>query len=176
MVVCVNAGHCPGMDPGACGKYSEEADIVKYVGEVVCRDLEAAGIRTIFVQDDALSEICAVANRNKADIFVSIHCNSAGNKEAKGTETFFYAGSSKSERLAGFIQNQLISTMNSVDRGLKSGNHLYVVRNTNMPAVLTELGFISNEAEEKYLNEHKQVMAHAIARGVTDYQQWLLKQ
>lgn len=171
MRVVVNAGHCPGKDSGACGSYSQEADIVKYVAGVVCTDLKAVGIEAIFVQDNSLATICRTANDLNANLFVSIHCNSAENKNARGTETFYYEGSAKSKKLAQCIQKQLVDTMGSVDRGLKRGNSLYVVKNTAMPAVLTELGFISNLAEEKYLNEHKQVMAHAIARGITDYMQ-----
>lgn len=171
MLVVINAGHCPGVDSGACGDYSQEANIVKYVGEVVCKDLEAVGIQALFVQDDSLSNVCGVANDADADLFVSIHCNSAANRTAKGTETFFYEGSANSKKLAQCIQNQLVDTMKSVDRGLKNGDWLYVLKHTTMPAVLTELGFISNPAEEKYLNEHKQVIAHAVARGITDYMQ-----
>lgn len=171
MKVVINAGHYPNLDSGAVGDYSHEADIVKYVGEVVCKDLEAVGVQAVFVQDNELSNICRVANNEDADLFVSIHCNSAANRSAKGTETFYYNGSARSEKLARCIQNQLVTTMGSVDRGLKDGSWLYVLKHTTMPAVLTELEFISNPAGEKYLNEHKQVMAHAIARGVTDYMQ-----
>ena len=169
MLVCINAGHCPGVDSGACGDYSQEADIVKYVGEVVCKDLENVDIQTMFVQDDSLGYICRTANSAGADLFVSIHCNSAVNRAAKGTETFCYTGSHKSEKLAECIQKQLVDTMGTTDRGVKDGSGLYVLKHTAMPAVLTELAFISNPKEEKYLNEHKQVMAHAIARGITDY-------
>ena len=62
MLVVINSGHCPGVDSGACGDYSQEANIVKYVGEVVCKDLEAVGIQTLFVQDDSLGYICHTAN------------------------------------------------------------------------------------------------------------------
>ena len=87
MLVCINAGHCPGVDSGACGDYSQEADIVKYVGEVVCKDLENVGIQTMFVQDDSLVYICRTANSASADLFASINCNAATNRNAKENET-----------------------------------------------------------------------------------------
>lgn len=167
--VCVNAGHHPKYDSGAVGMYSREADIVKFVAEVVCEDLRKVGIDALFVQEDNLAEICNKSNEYGADLFVSIHCNSAVNKKAEGTETFYYKGSHHSQLLAECVQHQLVDTMESVDRGIKEGNKLYVIRRTVAPAILTELGFISNAREEKYLNEHKKVMAHAIARGITDY-------
>lgn len=169
MKVVINAGHFVGVDPGAPGNRSTEAEIVRFISEVVVNDLEAAGVEAILVTDDSLSEVCRQANTFKADIFVSIHCNSAANYSAHGTETYYYAGSQKSYRLAECIQMQLLSTMGTTDRGLKDGSWLYVLKHTAMPAILTEIGFISNYVEETYIIEHKRVIAHAIARGITDY-------
>ena len=169
MRVVINSGHFVGIDSGAVGCDGREADIVKYVAGVVVEDLKLVGIDAVLVANDDLGTICSDANAFEADLFVSIHCNSAENKNARGTDTFYYKGSSESKRLAGCIQRQLVDTMGSIDRGIKDGSHLYVLKHTTMPAVLTELGFISNKQEEIYLNEHKRVMAHAIARGITDY-------
>lgn len=169
MKVVINAGHFVGVDPGAPGSRSTEAEIVRFISEVVVNDLEAAGIEAILVTDDSLSEVCRQANAFKADLFVSIHCNSAANYSAHGTESYYYAGSEQSYRLAKCIQEQLLATMGTTDRGLKDGSWLYVLKHTAMPAVLTEIGFISNYVEETYIIEHKRVIAHAIARGITDY-------
>ena len=169
MKVVINAGHFVGVDPGAPGSRSTEAEIVRFISEVVVNDLEAAGVEAILVTDDNLAEVCRQANTFKADLFVSIHCNSAANFSAHGTETFYYKGSEQSYRLAKCVQAQLLDTMGTADRGLKDGSWLYVVKYTNMPAVLTEIGFISNYVEETYIIEHKRVIAHAIARGITDY-------
>ena len=167
MLVAINAGHCPGLDAGACGNYSEEANIVKSVAEVVCEDLNQIGIQAIFIQENELEDICDIANGANADLFVSIHCNAAS-PEAHGTETFYCSGSENGRQLAQCIQDQLIGTLGTTDRGLKT-NSLYVTKHTNMPAVLTELAFISNPDEEELLNNNINEMAHAIARGVTDY-------
>ena len=121
-VIVINGGHCPGIDPGACGEYSQEADIVKYVGEVVVADLKAVGIEAYFIQDDDLGTVCNFANAKKADYFISIHCNSAENRSARGTETFYYVGSPSSEKLASCVHKQLVDTIKSADRGLKNVN------------------------------------------------------
>lgn len=169
MKVVINPGHFVGVDPGAPGSRSTEAEIVRFISEVVVNDLEAAGIEAKLVTDDNLTAVCCQANAFRADIFVSIHCNSATNYSAHGTETFFYKGSEKSYRLAKCVQAQLLDTMGTTDRGLKDGSWLYVLKYTNMPAILTEIGFISNYAEETYIIEHKRVISHAIARGITDF-------
>lgn len=168
--IFINPGHAPNgnPDPGACGEFLRESDVAAFVGDVVAKDLQAVGYETKVFQSDELGEICRVANAWGADYFISIHLNSAENRSAKGTETFYYVGSPNSEKLASAIQHQLVKTMGTIDRGLKNGNWLYVLKHTEMPAILVELGFISNKAEEIYMNDHKQVMAHAIARGVTD--------
>ena len=60
--------------------------------------------------------------------------------------------------------------MDSIDRGVKE-HAWYVIKHTDMPAILTEIGFISNECEQDYIINHKDEIAHAIARGITDYMQ-----
>ena len=169
MKVVINAGHFVGVDPGAPGSRSTEAEVVRFISEVVVNDLEAAGVEAILVTDDSLAEVCRQANTFKADLFVSVHCNSAANYSAHGTETFFYKGSEKSYRLAKCIQEQLLDTMGTTDRGLKDGSWLYVLKHTTMPAVLTEIGFISNELDEEILINNIDGISAAIARGVSDY-------
>ena len=168
MLVAVNAGHCPGLDPGAVGAYSHEADIVEKVAKVVCSALENVGYETLFIQENELEDITGAANNAGADIFVSIHCNSAGSAAAEGTETFHYYGSSSGKKLAGYIQSQLLDTMESVDRGVKEAGY-YVIKYTDAPAVLVELDFISNPEREDYLNNNIKETGDAIARGITDY-------
>ena len=169
MLVAINAGHCPGMDPGAVGSRCNEADVVDYISRVVCNDLMAVGIEALFIQENELYDICNIANNNNADLFVSIHCNSA-TPAAEGTETFYCPGSVNGERLAECVQNQLVNTMGTVDRSIKA-HAWYVIKHTYMPAILTEIGFISNESEQDYIINHKDEIAHAIARGITDYMQ-----
>ena len=166
MLVAINAGHCPGKDPGAMGKTISEAELAKQYAQLVIKYLQAAGVDTLFIQEDSLSLICNIANTNNADLFLSIHFN-AFNGSAHGTETLYCNGSQKGKVLAECIQKQLIDTLHLTDRGLKT-NSLYVTNYTNMPGILTEVGFIDNAEEEQVLVSKKDDACRAIARGVTD--------
>lgn len=179
MKAFINPGHKVGIDPGACNPDgTQEADIALRVGKLVCDYLNVAGVETELLQSNSLNgededannpSICRTANESNADIFVSIHCN-AFNGQAKGTETCIYSTGSQSNILADCIQTQIVDSLNTVDRGIKTRPNLAVLRDTIMPAVLVELAFIDN-ADDLYLLKNKtDEFARAIARGITDYQ------
>lgn len=172
MKVCINKGHCPGLDSGAVGQTGlQEANVVKDIGALVASYLRKVGYDVLVVQENELQDICDASNNFGADLFVSIHCNAAENDQAKGTETFCYSEMSESGKLARCIQNQIIDSIGTVDRGVKVGNWLYVLKHTDCPAVLVETAFISNSEDERLLasQEGKDEFAKAIARGITDY-------
>ena len=77
------------------------------------------------------------------------------------------------EKLATCIQDQIVDALNTVDRGVKANPKLLVLKYPGMPAVLVELGFISNASDEELLATQQDDFARAIARGVTDYEQTL---
>ena len=178
MKVFINPGHAPNgnPDPGAVNQYSglKEAVVVKHVGDLVAKYLIAAGVDATVCQDDSLATIVNTSNSMGADVFVSIHCNSAANPSAEGTETFYFYSSEQGRKLANCIQSQLIDSMDTVDRGIKEArpgtNGLYVLTNTDAVAVLVELAFISNQDDVVLLTENQDDFARAIARGITDYQ------
>ena len=174
MKVFINPGHAPNgnPDPGAVNPNTglRESTVAAAVGELVKKYLEKVGYSCKLLQSDSLWEICRESNNWDADLFVSIHCNAAENTSATGTETFAFNGSSRGYHLAGCIQNQLISSLPVVDRGVKSANY-YVLRNTDAVAVLVELAFITNDKDEKMLADanYQNEFARAIARGITDF-------
>lgn len=171
MNICVNAGHYPGLDSGAVGSTGlQEAIVAEDIAHKVCCYLTAVGYEVLFVQENELYQITNASNRFGADLFISIHCNAAANTSAKGTETFYSLGSTEGEKLAQCIQDQIINSLGTVDRGLKT-NNLYVTKNTNCPAVLVECAFISNIEDECMLADTNKCdeLARAISRGVTDY-------
>lgn len=177
MKVMINAGHAPNgiPDPGACGCGLRESDVTATVGHLVEGYLTAAGCKARFFQSDSLSEISSTSNKWGADVFVSIHCNSAEVDTARGVETFSYPYSTNGKVLASCIQNQIVDAFKSIDReffdrGLKTAN-FHVVRETDAPAVLVELAFINNEEDAGLLKHHADDFARAIARGITDYEQ-----
>lgn len=166
MKIFINPGH-GGSDCGAVGNGLKEADVVLRIGKRVENYLQAVGYDVKLFQYDGLQGICDDANAFKADLFVSIHCNAAtGN--AKGAETYWSGFSETSHRLAEKIQNQLVGSLPLTNRGVKSAS-FYVLRNTNMPAVLVETAFIDNADDAKLLREREDDFAKAIARGVTDF-------
>lgn len=179
MKAFINPGHCPGIDPGAIGQNGlMEADVVKNVGTKTKYYLEAAGVEVEIMQDDSLEKICTAANASGADMFISLHCNAAANSQANGTEIFTSYGETNADQLASCIMKQFNDTFPDVyvrgdysDGDVDKEAGFYVLKNTNMPAVLFEIAFITNSFEEEFLgNELNQTeIAKAIARGVTDY-------
>lgn len=116
------------------------------------------------------SERVALANQLQADLFVSIHGNSVlASPQASGTETYYYQRSS-SKDLANVIHKHVVKALGFKDRGVKEGN-LQVIRETTMPAVLLEIGFLSNLAEEKALFTEavQDKAAQAIVTGIKEY-------
>lgn len=173
--IFINPGHDMDLDPGACANGIREVDIALAIGEKVKKTMEVIGYPCQILQSDNLNgetegkpNVCATANNSGADIFVSIHCNSAGNSSAKGTETLVYSTGSKAELLAKCIQTQIVNSLSTVDRGIKERPDLCVLRETSMPAVLVETAFISNEEDAYKLMYRIEEFANAIARGVTD--------
>lgn len=191
MKVFLNPGHDLDYDSGAVSPRSglRECEIAAHVGALVKHYLELAGCECELMQSDNLAPtstgrsayadrqgptVTETANDWDADIFVSIHCNSAEAEEACGTETFVYAlDGGDGEKLATCIQDQIVDALNTVDRGVKANPKLLVLKYTGMPAVLVELGFISNASDEELLATQQDDFARAIARGVTDYEQTL---
>lgn len=177
MKIFINPGHCVGMDPGAINNNWNvtEAEIVLKIGELVKHYLEAVEFDVTLMQSNNLAgedgqgyvgSVCYTANqKHKSDLFISLHCN-AFNRRAKGTEVFY--ASAAGQKLAQCIQNELVSTLNTVDRGIKANNGLIVLRRTAMPAVLVEIAFIDSDEDCRLLILKQDEIARAIARGVTD--------
>jgi N-acetylmuramoyl-L-alanine amidase len=186
MKIFINPGHAPNgiPDPGADNNITglRECDVALDIGNKLAEYLQAVGYQTQVLQSDSLVEIVSAANNWLAGLFISIHCN-AFNTIAQGTETCVFSSygaqlayaSSKSKKLGECIQSQIVNSMGTVDRGLKARtpgiNGLYVLTNTNMPAVLVETAFIDNEDDEILLADEskRDQFAAAIARGITDY-------
>jgi N-acetylmuramoyl-L-alanine amidase len=170
MKVSVNAGHMIGVDPGAVGPNgTRESDVTKSVAERLCALLQYFGHETQFIQSNSLEDICNEANQFGAEIFISIHCNAAENPAAHGTETYYCEGSGIGSRLAQYV-NSSLSGMGLTNRGTKTADY-YVLKYTDMPAILTELAFISNPDEEALLADEnsQQTFAEVICRAINAF-------
>lgn len=169
--IVLDPGH--GKAPGAVnGKY-HEADANLAIAKKVGAKLKAKGYNVKYTRTKdvhfSLEERCRMSNNWDADIFVSIHCNAATNKEATGIETWRYTSVGRlTKNLANNVQGQLISATGWKDRGVKKSSTLYVLKHTIASAVLVECGFISNDAECKKLFSEtwQNKIANGIVKGI----------
>lgn len=178
-VLVIDAGH-GGNDQGAAGRRSLEKDINLKVARRVCKRIrkKCRGVEVIQTRPDdkfvTLEDRADMANYFGADLFISIHSNSARGW-AEGTETFIHpsARGSRSERMARLIEQEYMKEGRK-SRGVKTANFA-VLRGTRMPAVLTELGFISNRSEERFMKSRKgqKRLARSISNAFIRYRQSL---
>ncbi len=181
-LVVLDPGH-GGRDTGANGARLQEKevnlDIALQAGEILAQ----RGFEVAYTRDDdtylTLSERCQIANELNAAVFVSVHCNSAENSSATGTETYYYASLEDPERfmqkeqrykLARLLQQNLVRQLGLADRGVKQ-DRFTVIMDTNMPSALVETAFINNPSEEACLMDKsfRSKAARAIADAITEY-------
>jgi len=167
--VVIDAGH-GGHDRGARAvKGNHEKVLALDISQRVSRILRASGLRVVETRTGdyfvPLDKRVSISNRTRDSVFVSIHLNWARRSRASGVETFFY--SSRSSRLAANIQREIIRPYGAKNRGIKPGR-FYVLRKNKRPAVLVELGFVSNSNENNSLQKShiRQKLAEAVARGI----------
>jgi len=177
-IVVIDPGH-GGRDPGAIGIGGiYEKEIVLDISLQVASLLENQGIQIILTRQTdvtlSLQSRVDIANRARADLFVSIHANaiSMSRPEVNGIETFHVAGSGSGQRLATSIQQQLLASTGMRDRGVKRAR-FYVLVHTTMPAVLVEVGFVTGQEDAARLSDPatRTQMAQAIVQGILDYLQ-----
>ncbi|MCL6518215.1 MAG: N-acetylmuramoyl-L-alanine amidase [Armatimonadetes bacterium] len=172
--ICIDPGH-GGSDPGAVGFGLEEEDVNLDIG-LRARDLfQLDGATVIMTRTSdvyvSLQGRCDIANNNGADRFLCTHCNAHSDSSANGTETFCCAGcSATSYDLRNKINPEMVSHMQTVNRGLKTAD-FYVLVNTNMPAILCEVAFITNAADNAKLasGTWRQEAARAYLHGTQSH-------
>jgi len=167
--VVLDAGH-GGHDRGARAyKGNHEKVLALDTAQRLARILRQNGLRVIETRTAdyfiPLDKRVAVSNRTRNAIFVSIHYNWARRSRASGVETYFY--SPRSSRLAANIQREIPRSVRAIDRGVKKSS-FYVLKNNRRPAVLAELGFLSNPSENANIQKSqvRQKLAEAVARGI----------
>lgn len=184
--IVVDPGH-GGPDTGAIGAsgtYEKNntlpvglflADLLRSSGAnvILTRSSDVSPAGADYTESNDLQARVQIANQNKADLFVSIHNDSFSNPDAGGTTTYYSADSpvaGKSQILGTNIQQEVVKQLGLYDRKVKSAN-FYVVKYTSMPAVLVELGYISNPSEEKLLGsaDFQKKAAEGIYRGILAY-------
>ncbi len=221
--VVIDAGH-GGKDPGALGSIIQEKEVTLNVavklGEIIAKNNPE--VKVVYTRNTdvfiPLDERANIANKNKADLFISIHANTISTPSTKGTETFVlglhrsldnlevakkensvivmednyttkYEGFDpnlsesyiifeliqnvyldQSIAMATSVQKELSSQSHRNDRGVKQAGFL-VLRQTSMPSILIEVGFLSNKEEEKYIASSlgQEEIAQSIYRSFFGY-------
>ena len=134
--ICIDPGH-GGKDPGATAQGVNEKDIVLNVSTTLKQMLEKQSMQVIMTRTNdtfvELKERCNIANREKADVFVSIHCNSASSTQAHGFEIFHSIGSTKGNKLSADIKLSVNENKSLIraDRGIKTANFTVLTGTTN---------------------------------------------
>lgn len=174
MVVTIDPGHGGG-DPGAVGIGGlREKDVVLSVSQQVASLLQQQGVQVVLTrqgdQEVELEPRVQIAERANSDLFVSIHANaiSLDRPDVNGIETYY--ASDSGARLGRVIHASMVQQTGMNDRGLRSAR-FYVIRNTSMPAVLLEIGFVTGAQDAARLSDPRwrTQMATAITQGILQY-------
>ena len=172
LTVVIDAGHGGHDRGGMPGQRIPEKTYALDVAKRLRSTLENAGVKTVMTRTGdyfvSLGGRCAVANRRRGTVFVSIHFNGAPREGANGIETYYYSRQSAS--LAAAIHRRVVSAAGTENRGVRRRS-FYVIHNTRGPAVLVECGFLTNRREGARISGspgHRQGLANAIARGILD--------
>lgn len=188
LIVAIDAGH-GGKDTGALGKddsgniVMQEKDVTLNVSKRVENILKSRGISVIMTRNadvyegettmENLQKRCDIANNANAAMFVSIHINSFTTAEATGTQVCYTSESTgkygvTSLDLAKNILTPLVKATGLTNRGTVDSPRLVVLKNTQMPAVLLELAFISNPGDRQVLADSSKLdkISYAIADGI----------
>ena len=180
--IYIDQGHNPeNPNAGAEGNGYREQDIVYRIG-ILLRDLLLANgnfaVRvsrpTITTQlgNSTLTSLSARTNEANAwgaDYFISLHTNASVSQAPSGTEAYVFSIPSAASRLADEITEKISEFTGLRDRGVFARPSLYILRKTAMPAVLCELGFISNPRDASLMANSPELFARAIYEGILDY-------
>ncbi|MBC7959986.1 MAG: N-acetylmuramoyl-L-alanine amidase, partial [Vallitaleaceae bacterium] len=184
-IVVLDFGH-GGKDPGAIGKglapgggNLQEKDVNLAIGNFARAYLEAdPNIKVYYTrQDDTYVSLQArtdIGNKVEADFFVSIHNNANQSSSIAGSETLYFKDADRpglnSVELARILQNRIVAALGLFNRGVKDDNGLFILRNSDMPAIILEEGFVTNVNDSKKLGDpiYQDAIAKAIYEGIVE--------
>ena len=180
--VYIDQGHNPvNPNAGAEGNGLREQDVVYRIGQelaTLLRRDERFDVRLSRPTADtqigsslsgSLSTRVSDANSWGADYFLSLHTNASDIPSASGVEAYAYSRPSQAFSLGEQIVQSISNITGLPNRGMKVRTNLYVLRRTAMPAVLIELGFITNAGDAALMSQQPQLFAQGIYRGLLQY-------
>lgn len=177
-IIVIDPGH-GGKDDGCNPKaLAQEKELTLETAKLVQRHLKQLGYKVVMTRSSdifiPLDERTAIANEFNCDLFLSVHFNSAKNAKAQGIEVYYCDQASNrsklSKSLAKSVLDRIVTSTEAKSRGVKTAD-FRVIRETSMPAVLVEAGFLSNSEERKRCQDpiYQNAIAWGIARGIDEY-------
>ena len=180
--IYIDQGHNPeGVNAGAEGFGYREQDITYAVGiylrDILLEDGRFAVRNSRNTPEESLGTSNATslaarvrgANEWGADYFISIHCNASENPAANGSEVYVYRQGSVAADLAQQVLEAIVARLGTKNNGVRVNPSLYVLRRTQMPAILVELAYITNENDVQKLVNDQYAFAYAIYEGLCRY-------
>ena len=187
VVVVVDAGH-GGVDGGVTGVKTgvKESDVNLAVAKTLKEKLEAGGITVVMTRTTPaalygglsdgfkrkdLQKRVELTKKSNADLFISIHANKYKDNSRRGAQVFYKINDEKSKNFASHVQKNL----NEMPRAARECTFLqgdyYVLNENDVPSIICECGFLSNENDEKLLLDetYRDELSYAIYKGVIDY-------
>jgi N-acetylmuramoyl-L-alanine amidase len=180
--IYIDQGHNPvNPNAGAEGNGLREQNIVYRIGIELAERLRNDGRFDVRLSrptaetqlgtslSDSLRTRVSDANSWGADYFISLHTNASDIESASGIEAYAYSRPSRAFSLGEDIVRALSDVTGLSNRGMKVRTNLYVLRKTAMPAVLIELGFITNPLDASLMSEQPELFAQGIYEGILAY-------
>jgi N-acetylmuramoyl-L-alanine amidase len=181
--IFIDQGHNPAGSPNAGAEANglNEADVTYQVGVYLANLLnndsrfEARLSRptptTVLgtSSSTSLAERVRLANEWPANYFISIHCNSNPNPAINGTEVYLFRFNTQAHWLGQHIIDAIVEIVGTKNNGIRVRPSLYVLRRTNMPSLLLELGYLTNSSDFEKLRDDQYQFANAIFQGIMRY-------
>lgn len=183
--IVIDAGH-GGRDDGSTGASGvKESEVNLKIAKALEKQLKTLGIKVVMTRSDGnglydanatnfkasdIAKRIEIIEKARADMVISIHCNSYINSSECGAQVFYQEGDEFSQSFAEATQSQLINILDNARSNANKGDY-YILKESPCPAVLVECGFLSNPTEEKLLNtaDYQAKVSYAIMCGVVKY-------
>ena len=179
--IVVDSGH-GGSDPGKVGiNGALEKDVNLKIAKKIEKLLEKNHVQVIMTREDEngladskvedMKKRVSIINEKKPVLAVSIHQNSYGQESIHGAQVFYYSHSKEGEAAAQVMQEALLSIDPGNKRQAKANDTYYMLKKTEVPLIIVECGFLSNqeEAEKLVTEEYQMKIAEAVCEGVLGY-------
>ena len=180
--IYIDEGHNPsGFNTGAEGNGLREQDVTYAVGQELAALLRRSGNYQVRLSRNSPDEVLGNSNASSlrtrvqdanawgADYFISIHTNGSTDPSAEGIDAYAYSRDSRAFRLGDDIVDSLVDATGFPRRGMFVRPGLYVLKKTNMPATLVEIGFISNAEEAALMRSNPGLFARGIYNGIVEF-------